>query len=1827
MKKITFGFFMMILPYLGFAQINEGFEGATFPPTTPGNWITMDNGVGTAVSWDETTDPTRVYAGTKAAIMDRENVGAGNTSIDWLVTPRITVPANGQLRFFTRQTLVGNNGSTYEIRVSTDPVQTNQAAFTSVQTWTETSLNATYNVYEEKLVSLSAYAGQDLYIAFVKTNLQPVGTTTTTGDRWLIDEVKVVQQCLDPSILSTGVITPTTAALSWQNNGGATMWDVYYNTQADPTVPNVATTPSFDDVTVNTNYIATGFTPGTAYKYWVRTQCAGGNVSNWVGPFNFTTSPAGSICSSPIIIAQPLPFSHTANTNTYGDEVDTPQGAGCAGGATNYMQGPEVFYSYTSTFTGNITVSMTPGTGAVSSSLYVYNGCANVGVSCLAGVADATANPRNIVTLPVTTGQTYIFVVSSSTTPTGGIPYTIIIQEKFCDPPVGAPTTGITTSAATINWNGPTGATAWQYVVQDAGQPVPAGAGTGVTATTVPLTGLTNAHAYQYWVRADCGGGLFSPWAGPYLFTTETCEAAQKCNYVFRLTDSASDGWDGAQMVVKQNGITIATLGATFTSGGGPVNVTVPVCETLPLELYWNIAGNWPGEVGISIINNFAQTIFTKPAGTGSASATTALFSTPFDCDTPACLTPTALTDINPTTQGATLNWTPNGGTVWDVYVVAANPPSPAPTAATVPTHPNVSVRPLIVTGLNPNTTYLYYVRTVCGPGQTSAWTTSGDFTTLPTCSRPTTPVSSGLTPYTATLNWTQPANPTVPATTATTWEIIVLPCGSAAPNGTTPTPYPGAILTSLKPYTVGGLTPVSCYDFYVRAVCSSTDNSPWSVVGTFNTPDVNDECANSKLVPVNQNTHCEQTVFGTVAGATASTQATTCAPNDDNDDVWFHFTATATTHYISLLEPVTDTGVPPRFPTAAPGGLGYTLYRGNDCNNLTQISCRSAANGAMETGLVIGDTYKVRVYSRGTAASTKRFEICVGTRVIYCENSVPVCAVNDVILRNDVGVPPLPNPISGSTTVDDVGCLGSAPSPTFYYLTIPADGNFTYFMEQSTDPTFAAVDLDVDYVTWGPYPNVATACTSITVNNTRPGPLGCSFSAAATETLTLNGALAGQVYVVMITNYTANTLPGKRGYIRIRRTSGPSPQDCCPFASFTYLGGSFYCKASGTPNPIPVLSPGSTAGTYAASSPALVINPVTGEVDIAASAVGTYTITSSIPAANGCNASVATWSMTISNPATATIAYSAPEFCRTITTPQPVTQTGATGGYYYAVPAGLTVHPTTGAITPSTSLAGTYTVRYNVVVPGCTSTPFETTVTITALPVATFAYSASPYCQNAGTASPTFSGGGVAGVFTANPSTGLVIDPATGIVDLAASTAGTYTVTNTIAAANACAQVTSQATLTITTLPVTTFSYAGTPFCQSAVTASPTFTGGGVAGVFTVNPNTGLVIDAAGVVDLVASTPGDYTVTNTIAAANGCPAVTTDAAISIRINPIATISSSDADNTICSDEAATLTVVPTNFVLTDATYAWTLNGTTPAGTTSSITPTGTGTYEVVITLNGCTNTAPITTAFTVNVKPNFTLTGTNLIKCINETAVLSIQPTNFSLTDPLITYSWTLNGTTPAGTTSSISVTDYGTYEVTVTNQGCVTTHQIVVQMDMADIAIDAAGACEGAQYILTASPVNGSFDVATTTYEWANGVGTVVGTNQNTFNVSQYVSANNIPQSSFPLTFTVKIITNPDGCTDTQNFVVDSAICVVPKGLSPNGDGDNDTFDLTSLGVKKLSIFNRYGNKVYGKNNYTNQWGGQSDSGEELPDGTYYYVIEQDSGETKSGWVYINR
>ncbi|MCU4176764.1 tandem-95 repeat protein [Carboxylicivirga sp. N1Y90] len=86
---------------------------------------------------------------------------------------------------------------------------------------------------------------------------------------------------------------------------------------------------------------------------------------------------------------------------------------------------------------------------------------------------------------------------------------------------------------------------------------------------------------------------------------------------------------------------------------------------------------------------------------------------------------------------------------------------------------------------------------------------------------------------------------------------------------------------------------------------------------------------------------------------------------------------------------------------------------------------------------------------------------------------------------------------------------------------------------------------------------------------------------------------------------------------------------------------------------------------------------------------------------------------------------------------------------------------------------------------------------------------------------------------------------------------------------------------------------------------------------------------------------------------------------------------------------------------------------------------------------------------------------------------------------------------------------------------------------------------------------------------------------------------------------------------------------------GFSPNGDGINDNYIIPWLNqFDKVSfeVFNRWGNIVYRQDKYENNWKGESNVGmslgDELPVGTYYYIIViKDNGQKLNGYIYLNR
>ncbi|AWI25435.1 gliding motility-associated C-terminal domain-containing protein [Flavobacterium pallidum] len=101
---------------------------------------------------------------------------------------------------------------------------------------------------------------------------------------------------------------------------------------------------------------------------------------------------------------------------------------------------------------------------------------------------------------------------------------------------------------------------------------------------------------------------------------------------------------------------------------------------------------------------------------------------------------------------------------------------------------------------------------------------------------------------------------------------------------------------------------------------------------------------------------------------------------------------------------------------------------------------------------------------------------------------------------------------------------------------------------------------------------------------------------------------------------------------------------------------------------------------------------------------------------------------------------------------------------------------------------------------------------------------------------------------------------------------------------------------------------------------------------------------------------------------------------------------------------------------------------------------------------------------------------------------------------------------------------------------------------------------------------------------------------------------------------------VRDSNGCEYSESINLVSG-CVLPKGFSPNNDSKNDTFTVVGCDILKLELFNRWGTKVNSFNHYNNTWNGDDDRGEQLPDGTYFYVAEMVDGTTKTGWVYLNR
>jgi gliding motility-associated-like protein len=343
------------------------------------------------------------------------------------------------------------------------------------------------------------------------------------------------------------------------------------------------------------------------------------------------------------------------------------------------------------------------------------------------------------------------------------------------------------------------------------------------------------------------------------------------------------------------------------------------------------------------------------------------------------------------------------------------------------------------------------------------------------------------------------------------------------------------------------------------------------------------------------------------------------------------------------------------------------------------------------------------------------------------------------------------------------------------------------------------------------------------------------------------------------------------------------------------------------------------------------------------------------------------------------------------------------------------------------------------------------------------------------------------------------------------------------------------------------------------------------------------------------------------------------------------------AFNIIATDPDAQLLTMNVGSVLLDGPgrIEATVNGQPGAGSASvgNVQATGTGSvtgtfrlqagcglarpspYDVIVTVNDqACNQKSIASVFRITITrpgPPLSIRGDSVL-CQQRTATYT-TPTN-----PLYTgYRWTVRGGQllgPAtGPTVQVQWTNAGARAVAVRGlfaTGCPTDSVVrAVQVQPGPVVSGPLAYCRkantGLRYTVAGPPA---------AYQWTVTDGTLVaGQGTNTAVVD-------IPEGS---TATL-LVTNPAlPCPTTLRVGLDNRCLYFYNIITPNGDGQNDVFTIENLERypnTALTIFNRWGRRMYHSDDYHNTYGGA-----EAGPGVFYYLCQLADGTRYKGWFEV--
>ncbi len=366
---------------------------------------------------------------------------------------------------------------------------------------------------------------------------------------------------------------------------------------------------------------------------------------------------------------------------------------------------------------------------------------------------------------------------------------------------------------------------------------------------------------------------------------------------------------------------------------------------------------------------------------------------------------------------------------------------------------------------------------------------------------------------------------------------------------------------------------------------------------------------------------------------------------------------------------------------------------------------------------------------------------------------------------------------------------------------------------------------------------------------------------------------------------------------------------------------------------------------------------------------------------------------------------------------------------------------------------------------------------------------------------------------------------------------------------------------------------------------------------------------------------PGNYTTSSVSNLSAGLYTVTVNGgSCNVQTHTISIIQPSILSSTLT---ASSYTVCKNNSVVLNSTVmggspSYTVNWNNGIISPSiSLTPSITGVYNYTVTdSNNCSKTQSVQ----INVE-------STIANFINTTPSCNslISFTNTSTNTSISLWDFGDGQTSTSNTITTNNYASSGIYTVSLvsfTPFGCKDTIQKTVSVNASNMNLDFDYLIAEYNCIDSISFINKS--IGATSYTWNLGNG----------NTSIQI----IPTSVYyPGNYQISLIGSTSSCTDTITkdvFIqanVNSILNNTPNVFTPNGDGVNDVFDFKVMSNCEdftFEIYDRWGLLMLKmKDKKQSFWDGRTTSGEEVTDGTYFYILITDNGKKLKGTVTVFR